>query len=649
MTTIVERAGVGCVIAEVMVVAVCRRKNVVILCALLVAFTGCSGGRRMQPTAQSSPSPGAARVANPQFAALPGARAIFGEHAGWAYQIELPVRWNGTLVMYIHGSHAGEPELSVEPPPIRSYLIRQGYAWAASSFDHNGVIPTLIPGIAADQTAALWDLFSQDIGRPRRTYVIGASMGGGAAVISAERYSDRYDGALALCPIAGVAPTYDSDSNYLVAAAYAAGVTQGEFDRTSLHTLLDTKIPSALSDPSTRARFEAIWVAMTGGNRPFATQGLHLREAALGGLSELEVQAGLIDNTHRMYALHGAAGISDDAFNKRAIRISPGPNRRAIPQSEEISGDIRVPVITLSATGDGLVPISEAQFIRRKVEARGKGQLLVQRSVQSPEHCGFVESELETSFEALVSWVERGIKPAGEDLLATDLTGIGARFTDVARLGSPAAAALPGARDRRDLNAHVTLDGKPFESGLLVAVVVRDGLVTQCNYENTLPAPDGQLHWTLAGDSEITGCGVPGADVQLMTYIGNAFMLSPQHAQWPSSAETMQLNVAFKSGSPAERLTLFHGQVVNASGARPAPRGVIDAFIGNTRCGRTSVPPTGFLAEEFRLYVVGPESVAGCTAGGTVRFRVDGKFVAQSRVNDFSVTNPDDRVDLVVP
>ena len=51
-------------------------------------------------------------------------------------------------------------------------------------------------------------------------------MGGMAAHIAAERYANRFDGALALCGSAGQTPAVSADADFFVAAAYAAGVTQ---------------------------------------------------------------------------------------------------------------------------------------------------------------------------------------------------------------------------------------------------------------------------------------------------------------------------------------------------------------------------------------------------------------------------------------
>ena len=41
------------------------------------------------------------------------------------------------LVMYAHGYSGTGPTVNVSDPPIREHLIRNGYAWGASSFSKN--------------------------------------------------------------------------------------------------------------------------------------------------------------------------------------------------------------------------------------------------------------------------------------------------------------------------------------------------------------------------------------------------------------------------------------------------------------------------------------------------------------------------------
>ena len=55
-------------------------------------------------------------------------------------------------------------------------------------------------------------------------------MGGAATHIAAERYGDRFDGALSLCGFAGQSAQTEIVDDYFFAGAYVAGITQAEFD-----------------------------------------------------------------------------------------------------------------------------------------------------------------------------------------------------------------------------------------------------------------------------------------------------------------------------------------------------------------------------------------------------------------------------------
>lgn len=64
----------------------------------------------------------------------------------------------------------------------------------------------------------------------------------------------------------------------------------------------------------------------------------------------------------------------------------------------------------------------------------------------------------------------------------------------------------------------------------------------------------------------------------------------------------------------------------------------IEAYIDDTRCGITSLSPTVMALGDpgsYFLAVVGESSIAGCAAGGTVTFRVNGEPVEETGVNDF--------------
>ncbi|HCE40788.1 MAG TPA: alpha/beta hydrolase, partial [Alcanivorax sp.] len=57
--------------------------------------------------------------------------------SGAGYRIEVPVNWNGMLVMYAHGYRGEGQTLTVSNPSIRQWLLDNGYAWAASSYSTN--------------------------------------------------------------------------------------------------------------------------------------------------------------------------------------------------------------------------------------------------------------------------------------------------------------------------------------------------------------------------------------------------------------------------------------------------------------------------------------------------------------------------------
>jgi hypothetical protein len=55
----------------------------------------------------------------------------------------------------------------------------------------------------------------------------------------------------------------------------------------------------------------------------------------------------------------------------------------------------------------------------------------VQRVVRAPSHCGFDGKTQEQAFDDLVGWIERGVRPQGEDVLAADLSRVGVTWTTV--------------------------------------------------------------------------------------------------------------------------------------------------------------------------------------------------------------------------
>jgi hypothetical protein len=84
--------------------------------------------------------------------------------------------------------------------------------------------------------------------------------------------------------------------------------------------------------------------------------------------------------------------------------------------------------MAIHETADFRVPFRLQQNFRRRVEEAGASHLLVQRAVRQPGHCGIENSVRQLAFGDLVSWIENGTEPAGDDVLG-DVSQLEIRWT----------------------------------------------------------------------------------------------------------------------------------------------------------------------------------------------------------------------------
>lgn len=405
------------------------------------------------PTAPSQPkklgtSSGVATTAkDPKFTALEGATAHFGMLGRAAYQVEVPEDWNNELVLYAHGFAGFGTEVAVQTPPaaLRRYLIDHGYAWAASSYSENGYVP----GIGADDTLALKELFAREFGQPEKTYLVGASMGGNVVALALENHGDAYDGGLAICgALMGI-----GQIDYLVSWVAAAEFTSGlDFPigepGGNLGSVFLTELPRELgpaSNPTQKGKqFASIVKNLTGGPRPFFQEGFAEQYTVNFGLALLDPERKLLVNRAATnegveYDIDEGLGLTDEQVNEgiRVFAADPAArNAEAHPDAVPTTGKISDPLLTLHNTGDLFVPISMEQDYKEAVESAGKADLLVQRAIRAGGHCKFSGEELTTAFADLAAWVKDGKKPKGEDL-SGDLRDVGREFTNPLRPGDP--------------------------------------------------------------------------------------------------------------------------------------------------------------------------------------------------------------------
>jgi hypothetical protein len=308
---------------------------------------------------------------------------------------------------------------------------------------------------------------------------------------------------------------------------------------------------------------------------------------------------------------------------------------RAFVGGGDTTGALEMPLLTLHSTGDGQVPIEQARILRRRVDAAGKGSLLVQRVIRDAGHCGFRTTEWEAAFEALVRWVEHGVKPTGIDVLTDDLSRPARTFELAPRPGTPEADAVRGAADRAVLHGRVNLDGAPFDATYLGAVVRRHGLISNCQYTLSR-VDDGRYKVIVAADTEADGCGAHGAQIVLWAFAENQILYSAKATAWPGNGKTTRFDTAFATSAPdgaAAPMSAFVGEVFDRHGRHVAPGTRVEAYVGDTRCGVASTRRTGSFSG-YSLVVVGPDSVRGCRSGAALTFRIHGRLALDTAVNE---------------
>ena len=377
-----------------------------------------------------------------------------GTLGGADYRIEVPADWKGGLVVFAHGIQRGVGPGDVRSPPLATHILGEGHAWAASGYRAREYQPHLF----IEDLIALRELFLREIGHPRWAIIYGQSLGGHIVVATLELHPGLYQGGLAECGLVDGIGIADYLLAYTTAAELISGVRLLDApDKTAFAQLLNDGVVPALGTPgayTARGRqFDSVvkylmGADLSGHDLPLRLKGLRSRyllnmihrhpdveqEPMPGGRAASTVQV--------RYRIDPGLGLTEEDLNKRVRRIHPAKDARspsANPVYAERTGRLTVPLMTLHETGDAWVPLSLEQAYRRRTIAAGTDHLLVQRVVRAPSHCGFYGETREQAFDDLVAWMERGVRPQGDDVLASDLSRIGMKWTPVLDVDDPLA------------------------------------------------------------------------------------------------------------------------------------------------------------------------------------------------------------------
>jgi hypothetical protein len=377
---------------------------------------------------------------------------------GASFVVDVPTRWNGTLLLWNHAFDPGTTAAQDADPDhseVKAWLLDHGFALAGIHY----------PDVAHPTFAALGDdlallgWFRAHVGRPATTLTWGQSLGGQLTAALAERVAPAFDGALPMC---GETAGPTADFNALLDAAYTLNTlvwpdTQVQIARVGSPADNQTKALALLgaawqsSDPRTRAR-----LALAGAlaDIPDWADSLAPEPTALGdridnvvaylyyevpqflwgsGRADTEAQLGgnpswnigvdyraqlassaTRDVVTQAYAAAGgkAALDADLAALGGGRRIAPDfPALGKLTAQGSITGALGIPTLTLHDTGDGIAPVGNERSYADAVARLGHSALLRQAFVARANHCFFTGAEEISALQALMTRVRTGSWP----------------------------------------------------------------------------------------------------------------------------------------------------------------------------------------------------------------------------------------------
>ena len=338
-----------------------------------------------------------------------------GTQAGAAFRIDIPANWNRELVVFYHGYSTTPITYSEGEPssPMFDPLLKRGYALIQSGYSRTGW--AIEQGQA--ETEALRLQFVKKYGQPKRTYVMGMSMGGALTALTIETRPEIYAGALSLC--GAIEPT-----NHFLQHNFALRAAFDYYFPGLLGPLVPVPSDYRLDDERNEAKIAAALA-----RNPAARDALLRLYGAADAKSLAPILAFITQDTRELQErTHGNpfgnadyiyVGSGDDAaINDGVRRYRAEPKAAAyLARWYTPSGKLLRPMLALHDTGDPLVPASGAFEYALAAERAGHAANFVQQYVNREGHCVFTPDEIGRAFNELVDWVGSSKRPDSGRLL----------------------------------------------------------------------------------------------------------------------------------------------------------------------------------------------------------------------------------------
>ncbi len=402
-----------------------------VFAATTLAVAGCASDTTAQSSRQQTVQ---ATADNVSFHKC-GAKCD-GTIDGAKYEIKLPSKWNGTLLLYSHGYRFATPgppdfgavqttaqvssldEDGTGTDAVTKDLLAQGYALAGSSYKSNGW--AVADGVQAGEQ--VYKKFASLVAKPKRTYVWGDSLGGLISEIIAEKDAAFVDGAAPMCgAVAG--PNLNFDVALDVAFAIKTlidpqlqltGYSSAD-EANAQWKLAAAKLVAAAKDTKGGGTAKALFIGalvdaptktQTYDGHDIESQVSAVVESALTALAfgtaaryEIEQRIGgnASSNVGTNYAqrissteatLVKTVGGNVSAYEAQlaaAPRVSSDPAARTkFERLGDTTGAIKVPTLTMHTENDPLVLVSNESVLASRARARNNSADLVQLYVAPP-------------------------------------------------------------------------------------------------------------------------------------------------------------------------------------------------------------------------------------------------------------------------
>lgn len=416
----------------------------------------------------------AATAAVADTAASP--RILTGEHEGAAWRIDVPANWNGALIVSFHGN-TPEPVRFDDQPYTgggRVVMLQRGFALAQSGYAR----PDWNIEAAYRDSEWLRKHFGKTIGKPRRTYAIGQSMGGLGVAYALEQPDTAYDGGLSLAgTLGGGDALFEQAFANLAAFDYYLPGVLG-----AIAPVAEARMPDAGSVGQLEAALAGKPTARTAlaallGIKPEAVaEQIAVNRFMLARVQKL-AGGNPVGNAHWLYAGSG----DDTALNAGVRRYAAEAKAYDfLRRNYAPGGKLGKPFLALQTVHDPLVSAAATNSYAVAVRRAGREQHFVQQYTPGEQHLGFDIGQIVAAIDSLVAWVEQGQRPAS----GMQPTPAGAAAA--AAVAAPAAEAVPP-------HQQFELDSAELkEKRRLTVYLPPDYASTQTRYP-VLYMPDGGL------------------------------------------------------------------------------------------------------------------------------------------------------------